>query len=125
MEKQFVLYAVAKILKEKGFDEECFGYFDNKDHMLHYAFGIATFKSMTKETQAKQVLAPTYQQVIEWFRTKHKILISIDYMIYPLIRYVIVSFENDKPVVKYKACYTLNYHQNALDYVIDDALEMI
>jgi len=124
MKHLFVPYAIAKLLKEKGFNEPCFGFYytnpscDEEDRLKiwHCEYmALAEF----------EMLAPTYQQVLDWFRIKHKIIVTLDYMIYPLIRYVIVTIENDKPVVKYRACYTLNHHEDALDYAIDDVLEKI
>jgi hypothetical protein len=75
MEEQFVTYEIALKLKELGFDEKCLGiysgmqkiYCDSKtEHFTsqekaQYIFG---------NDKVKCILAPLWQQVIDWFREK-------------------------------------------------------
>ena len=59
MEKEFVTYEQALALKELGFDELCFGYYDGGGNLY---------------TEMVEVLkAPLKQQVFRWFREKHKL----------------------------------------------------
>jgi hypothetical protein len=59
MEKEFVTYEQALALKELGFDEPCFGYYDEGGNLY---------------TEMVEVLkAPLYQQAFRWFREKHKL----------------------------------------------------
>lgn len=68
MNHLFVPYDVALKLKEKGFDEPCFGtYYSNGElDWLKY-----------KDCQVKEpksfCSAPLYQQVFAWFREKHQL----------------------------------------------------
>ena len=71
MKNEFVPCEEALALKELGFDEECFGFFNltiNKKVMLNNnsygGFGL---------TQEHIVLAPLYQQAFRWFREKHNL----------------------------------------------------
>ena len=66
MEKEFVPYELALELKQLGFDEPCFAYYDT---------GIFTFWYHS-EQQPDLVLnctAPLYQQAFRWLREKHNL----------------------------------------------------
>jgi len=66
MKKLFVSYELALQLKEKGFNEDCFGcYYKDKTFAYHPDSDV-------------YVDAPLYQQVIDWFREKHDLHIIID-----------------------------------------------
>ena len=74
MKDQFVTYEIAKQLKELGFDEECFGYYHvNEGYIKGYAFCY----SENTRTSDCSILAPLWQQVIDWFREKYNINILI------------------------------------------------
>jgi len=75
MKNLFVSYEIAKQLKEKGFKCTCFGgyyLFENKPDLCIY-------QDENEFSDSKEiiVLAPLYQQVIDWFRDEHKIEISL------------------------------------------------
>ncbi len=67
MKKLFVSFEIAKHLKEKGFDEECLAHWNG-------GFKLSGQQLKLSETIMK---APLYQQVIDWFREKHKIFLLI------------------------------------------------
>jgi hypothetical protein len=74
MEKEFVPYEIAFQLKELGFDEPCFGFYEN--HMLKPTSYINDFNNGTNhnvdfDNVFKVILAPLYQQVFRWFREKY------------------------------------------------------
>ena len=70
MEKEFVPYKEAVALKELGFDEECFGYYDiDKGYTNGYAFCYSDVKSQLKNGCS----APLYQQAFRWFREKYNL----------------------------------------------------
>ena len=63
MDKEFVTYNQALALKELGFDEDCFGYYNyNGSHFFKYK-PKTDDKNLTK--------APLYQQAFRWFREKY------------------------------------------------------
>jgi hypothetical protein len=64
MEKQFVTYEIAVKLKELGFDERCFGAFLRGKY---YPFDIT--HRFFGEPQHDIVLAPLWQQAIDWCRS--------------------------------------------------------
>ena len=89
MEHLFVSYEIAMQLKGKGFDENCFAKYNLKKQIDFFerpqAFYCVNSKSSwfspifsSKKTIAKVCTAPTHQQVVDWFRDKHSILISVD-----------------------------------------------
>lgn len=70
MKHLFVSYETAKALKELGFDEPCFGWFT--DNYLRIG-GVIESKHVQGEDET---LAPTYQQVVDWFMEKHEITVE-------------------------------------------------
>jgi hypothetical protein len=69
MEKLFVPFELALALKEKGFDKRCFTKFNPNNKQLQSISGF--------ELPSDFILAPIYQQVVDWFREDHKIHIQI------------------------------------------------
>jgi hypothetical protein len=63
MNKEFIPYEQALELKELGFDEPCFGYFDNTQ--------IKGFLFDTNLKVKTLVFAPTYSQAFRFFRDKY------------------------------------------------------
>ncbi len=79
MQKEFITYEQALELKELGFDEPCFGYYNitwSKQNELlfpQYAGELENWNEMTHLCSA-----PLYQQAFRWFREKHEVkVISI------------------------------------------------
>ena len=70
MKEQFVTYEIALVLKELGFNEECFGYFKT-DKNLHEFYGSS------EQVIDCNIQAPLWQQVIDWLREKHNIYLTI------------------------------------------------
>jgi hypothetical protein len=97
MEKEFVPYTESLELKQLGFDEPCFEYYDT---------GIFTFWYHS-EQQPDLVLnctAPLFQQAFRWFREKynmnhsiilHETTFSNDY------QYLVLSNDNEFVEVGY------------------------
>jgi hypothetical protein len=67
MNKEFVTYEQALALKELGFDEPCFGYYNS---------GVKTpleVEYSIPYDHKEYLSAPLYQQAFRWFREKYKI----------------------------------------------------
>ena len=73
MTKEFIPYNLALELKELGFDEPCFGYWNIDPQLKTPAF------NMVKPFEHDWCLpAPLYQQAFRWFREKYNWQHSID-----------------------------------------------
>ena len=73
MKELFLEYEDALALKELGFDEPCFGYF-NPDEELVYGIDIKTMEYVLKyHKEDESVLAPLYQQAFKFFREKYQL----------------------------------------------------
>lgn len=74
MEKEFVSYKIALELKQLGFDEPCFGYFqENKTRVIIDNSGLITNSNFSKifSENRFRLVTPLYQQVFRWFREKY------------------------------------------------------
>ena len=73
LEKEFVKYEQSLALKELGFDEPCFGYYNIDPQLKTPPFNLV------KPFEHEWCLpAPLKQQVFKWFREKYDIHYSID-----------------------------------------------
>jgi len=81
MEKEFVHYAEALALKELGFDEPCFGYYDGNHNFNYMINGIEDFsnRKFPLGHSVGWVSAPLKQQVFRWFRENYNIDSHIEY----------------------------------------------
>ena len=75
LEKEFVPYEQALILKELGFDEPCFAFYNGK-FIQSTEFDFDSYNSIDV---GHHPLAPTFSQAFRWFRDKYQ----IDSWIYP------------------------------------------
>ncbi len=72
MKHLFLSYNLSLIAKEKGFVEECFAHYNEYkrlkiDNLVFFGKG--------------EILAPTYSQIIDWFREKHGLHIRLTRLI--------------------------------------------
>lgn len=75
MEKEFVNYKIALALKELGFDEPCFGFYNIKGKFIK-DFSVTkdiieSLEIKTIELHGKICLSPTFSQAFRWFREKY------------------------------------------------------
>ena len=81
--EDYVSFETSKLLKEKGFDWMCNGYYNKDDEDSEPYFGDGEGADNWNE-QASSVRdfwfsAPTLQMAMKWLREVHKIIITIDY----------------------------------------------
>lgn len=77
MKELFLPYKLAMIAKEKGFNNLCFAAYDNNKHFL-WASEVAQVQFFkNSDTIEKCCTALLYQQVVDWFREKHNIEVSV------------------------------------------------
>ncbi len=72
MEKEFVTFEIAKIIKKLGFNEPCLAKHDTKFNNLK----IEDCKSQENASEFNYILAPLWQQTIDWIAEKYKIEIA-------------------------------------------------
>ena len=82
MKQYFVPYDIAKELKEIGFDEICLAwYYPDKNHTLtDLGKGFAKAKDFGNYTKDSAILAPLYDQVIDWLESNHQLFLYTDRM---------------------------------------------
>ena len=73
MKKQFATYEISLALKELGFDERCLGHFDIQSKVLY----VGDTEMNVSVLSEILLPAPLWQQVIDYFREKHQIIIAI------------------------------------------------
>jgi hypothetical protein len=86
MEKAFIFYELALRMKEIGFNEPCFAYYENQDKNLVINFnnlplteeqkkrpGLYNIDNRNDVLPQWATSAPTFSQAIGWFRKKHKL----------------------------------------------------
>ena len=71
MKKQFVTYEIALKLKELGFDEKCSAVY--RTGRLYPILGFEKINSLKQSV----IAAPLWQQVIDWFREQHLLMLSV------------------------------------------------
>ena len=119
MKHLFLPYELALMLKEKGFNEPCLGRYRDKKFQLYSVIKEHCYNS--DPISNKDISAPLYQQVIDWFREKHNIMIEVHWQ---------------EGTQNYSFCYgykagkwffpkeTLNYYP-AYSQAIEEALKLI
>lgn len=80
MEKYFIPYEIALGLKELGFDEPCFGYYEPNKNLNYFEKHILKdFPYLTKNSEYQDLCAaPTFSQTFRWFREKYNIQATIE-----------------------------------------------
>lgn len=82
LENLFVTYDIALLLKDLGFDEECFGFFTYLGEIRRYTNhdgDLNEFQSVKNskiKMGEKWCVAPLWSQVIDWFETEKHIIID-------------------------------------------------
>jgi len=71
MEAEFIPYEQALALKELGFDEPCFGFYDESLYFPNNENQYGTFCNQILDTSSCS--APLYQQAFRWFREKYNL----------------------------------------------------
>ena len=88
MKKEFVPYHLALELKQLGFDEPCFAFYQVEyhenspimvdDNDQYRITGFRTCKN--SEIPSHYISCPTYSQAFKWFREKHNLRCQINYI---------------------------------------------
>ena len=84
MNKEFAPYEPSLALKELGFDEPCFGYYEPNgelDYIENHILKDFPYLAKNSEWQAL-VAAPTFSQAFRWFREKYGLDVTFRKMDY-------------------------------------------
>lgn len=79
MEEQLISFEVAKLAKEKGFEEDVMGWFENRgdkwieDYPPHYDFGYSCYNTRGSNTMSR----PTQSLLQKWIRETRGVNIQI------------------------------------------------
>jgi len=89
IKKLFVPYEIAMLLKEKGFDEPCFGYFPNVENSDKNRIHMDHDPEYAKNSMLRgsAFSAPTYDQALDWFRERW-IWVSVNLFYYDGVHYL-------------------------------------
>ena len=79
--EDYCSFEIAKLLKEKGFDESCAQIYDGEGCLLANDCGYINDESPNEYFHA---LAPTHQMAFKWLREIHGFIVTIDYDRYPI-----------------------------------------
>ena len=94
IEKEFIPYDQALALKELGFDEPCFAFYEEDTNKLVTFHTDSYQKVIGHICLDRQVNAPTFSQAFRWFREKYKIRFIIQSSMSDLGEYFKVIFPN-------------------------------
>ena len=75
--EDYVSFDVAKLLKEKGFDENCDRAYVKDKLARSQGFNNSYYEMIYPDATYRPVSAPTLQMAIKWLRKKHKLFIFI------------------------------------------------
>ena len=73
MENLFVPYELAVLAKEKGFNEATLACYE-----LDGCFAFLPYNDENINLDTELFSAPIYQQLVDWFREEHNILVIVD-----------------------------------------------
>lgn len=102
-------FEVSKLLREKGFDENCSHFYESS---LNYLEKVIVNNGYFKNSELieEAVTAPTHQTAMAWLREEKNLIITIDYDRYP----VISNEDEDKTIIGYG--YNIQTKGNPEDY---------
>ena len=72
MKNEFIPYEQALALKGLGFDELCFGWYNERQTLLWF-----TQDNFWHDMDEAECIAPLYQQAFRWFREKYGLCLVI------------------------------------------------
>jgi hypothetical protein len=118
IKEAYCSFEVAKLLKEKGFDESCYQKYDNTGYLSLNNVGYINSEKPSEDFYA---LAPTHQMAMAWLREEKGIAII------PIISSIL---DNEKflwnvkiTIAKTAETYTQGWRYEDYGEVVDDALK--
>lgn len=74
--EDYVSFEVAKLLKKKGFDEECWEYYDNNKNFKSFRIVRCNYDNIPYKDA---YIAPTFQMAMKWLRENYKLHIEVGF----------------------------------------------
>ena len=68
-------FKIAKLLKEKGFDENCSRSYVKDNLAVSQGFNNSYYTTMYSDDSYRPISAPTLQMAMKWLRKTHEIFI--------------------------------------------------
>lgn len=131
MKHLFTPYPLAILAKEKGFDEPCLAYWEvhKHDQCIVYWKKPWDDKRITNSF-LDSINAPIYQQIVDWFREKHGIYISVgidQYINKMLVDYTINKEDTGEKFgfMHIKRESGIEDYYQAIDKAIEEAFKLI
>lgn len=123
IKERYVSFEVAKLLKDKGFDEECTKTYNISNGQMY--IGGETCNSDFTDID-EMITSPTQQMACDWLIQNYKIYINISFVSgkgYVGTIYDISDFDNAFSIVetKYYSCIETVYNE-ALKYVLTNLI---
>ena len=75
--EDYCSYGIAKLLKEKGFNEPCRAYWDDQPKLDMHTLFFSVEPIKNSEQIANNTSCPTHQMAMKWLREIHNICITI------------------------------------------------
>ena len=75
--EDYVSFETAKLLKEKGFDGECIGYYWDMDKTFGIHYELLSYSDGNLRNEL--ILAPTLQMAMKWLREVHNLWCEISW----------------------------------------------
>ena len=91
MEKEFVPYELALRMKHLGFNEPCFGFYNNAEVIPYIKHEL---NDELREIYKGDFKAPTFSQAFRWFRDNHDLRSWIESIQKSNHRAIIVNYYN-------------------------------
>ena len=81
--EDYCSFETAKLLKEKGFDEECIGFYTCTEKPY---FMEASYRNNWTYEKHGSINAPTHQMALKWLREVHKLFVKVNYTTHPITK---------------------------------------
>ena len=127
--EDYVSFETAKLLKEKGFDEECSCFYNNIDYGTPglEVDGQLYYKNSALDDE--EDAAPTLQMAMKWLREVHRRIISPKYnevkdergLLYSMWFFDILPISKTLPIIEYNQSY--DTYEEACEAAIKYCLE--
>ena len=127
IEEAYVSFETAKLLKEKGFDESCEGFYVNSGVLSHTLSNANNSKWYGDKSTIGYISAPTLQMAMRWLREVHNLVIQteiIDFLEHGEVwLYTVIERKTIKKLTGRDEDFTEHSYEEAVESAIKYCLE--